>query len=338
MTTADDAQPADPLSETELNRLVDQFRHLVSAIKQEVHKVIVGQDVVISRLLMGLFLQGHVLLEGVPGLGKTLLLKVLSRCLDLEFKRVQFTPDLMPADIIGTRIFRQEGSATSFVFEKGPVFTNFLLADEINRATPKTQSALLEAMQERQVTAAGTTYPLPRPFLVLATQNPIEMEGTYPLPEAQIDRFLFKLEVAFPDQLELIEIASRTTAGQDGRIQQVVDEPQELIRWMTVIHRLPVARPIMDYCARIILATHPASGSALAKKYIRFGASPRGMQALVLAAKARALLVGRTTVIKDDIVDVAQSCLQHRLILNFTAESEGIRPATIVEHLLRQLK
>lgn len=330
--------PNEPIDEHELRRQVEQFREVAGAIRTELQKVIVGQDAVISRLLMGLFLQGHVLLEGLPGLAKTLLLKSLAQVLNLEFKRVQFTPDLMPADITGTRILQQTESEVSFSFERGPVFTNLLLADEINRASPKTQSALLEAMQERQVTAAGTTHALPRPFMVMATQNPIEMEGTYPLPEAQLDRFLFKLEVPLPDRIELVEIAQRTTGASQVKPTIVVDSAEQLQRWMDFIRRLPVARPILDYCARIIVSTHPESGSEPAKKYIRFGSSPRGMQALVLAAKARAFLLGRTTVIRDDVVDVAQSCLAHRLILNFDADSEGVRVQTVVEQLLRQVR
>lgn len=327
-----------PLDEKQLRLLVTKFQSLIEDIKSELQKVIVGQDVVMTRLLMGLFLRGHILLEGVPGLGKTLLLKSLSECLGLEFKRVQCTPDLMPADVIGTRIFQQDGSSVSFVFEQGPVFTNLLLVDEINRATPKTQSALLEAMQECQVTVAGITHPLPQPFMVMASQNPIEMEGTYPLPEAQLDRFLFKLEVPFPSRLELVEIATRTTSPQDIQLTKVIESPEKLLRWTRVIRNLPIARVITDYCARVVLATHPTEDSGIAKKYIRYGASPRGIQALVLAAKARALLVGRTSVIRDDVVDVAQSCLQHRIILNFDAESEGLSPATIIEHILRRLK
>jgi MoxR-like ATPase len=329
--------PAEAIDEAQLQQTVAEFREVMAAIRAELAKVMVGQDVVISRLLMSLFLQGHVLLEGVPGLGKTLLLKSLADCLGLDCKRVQFTPDLMPADIIGTRIF-QQGSGEPFVFERGPVFTNLLLADEINRATPKTQSALLEAMQERQVTSGGVTHRLPQPFMVMATQNPIEMEGTYPLPEAQLDRFMFKLEVPFPDQLELVEIAQRTTGGRDVRLSRVVSSPEHLTRWIGIIRRVPVARPLLEYASKIVVSTHPDSGSAVAKKFIRFGASPRGMQALVLAAKARAFLVGRTAVIRDDLVDVAQSCLQHRIILNFEAESAGVRPAAVVEQVLRQVR
>jgi MoxR-like ATPase len=327
-----------PLTPREIEREAKQFQETVAAIRAELRKVIIGQDAVIARLIMGLFLQGHVLLEGLPGLAKTLLLKSLSRVLNLEFKRIQFTPDLMPADIIGTRILQQEGAAVSFTFERGPVFTNLLLADEINRASPKTQSALLEAMQEWQVTTAGTTTPLPRPFMVLATQNPIEMEGTYPLPEAQLDRFLFKLDVPYPDQLELVEIALRTTGAPGEEPQIVVESAASLRRWMDLIRRIPVARPILDYCAKIVLATHPDTDSELARKYIRFGASPRGMQALVLAAKARAFLLGRATVVRDDVIDVANSCLSHRIILNFDAEGEGIRISGLVEQLLRQVR
>ncbi len=338
MNKASRPTPEEPLDERELRRVVDEFRETADAIRTEIQKVIVGQEAVVSRLLMGLFLQGHVLLEGLPGLAKTLLLKSLAAALNLDFKRVQFTPDLMPADIVGTRILEQTEGKVSFSFERGPVFTNLLLADEINRASPKTQSALLEAMQERQVTTAGTTHLLPSPFLVLATQNPIEMEGTYPLPEAQLDRFLFKLVVPSPDRIELVKIAERTTGATQAKPSVVVESPEQLQRWMSLIRRLPVARQILDYCARIVVSTHADSDSELAKKYIRFGASPRGMQALVLAAKARAFLLGRTTVIRDDVIDVAQSCLAHRLILNFDAESEGIRVQTIVEQLLRQVR
>jgi len=330
-------RPDPAIDERELRRQVDEFRELVHAIRAELQKVIVGQEALTSRLLMGLFLQGHVLLEGPPGLGKTLLLRTLSQVLNLTFKRVQFTPDLMPADILGTRILRQSGEDVSFEFEPGPVFTNLLMADEINRASPKTQSALLEAMQERQVTSAGVSHPLPSPFLVLATQNPIEMEGTYPLPEAQLDRFLFKLDVHPPDALELIKIAQRTTGGDAPALSTVAASVEQMQRAMELVRSLPVATAILEYCARIVLATHPQEGNELARKYIRFGASPRGMQALVLAAKARALLLGRTSVIRDDIVDVAQSCLSHRIILNFDAESEGLRATTVIEQLLRQV-
>lgn len=336
MSQTPTSEPQASLDETRVRRIVTQFRELVAATTAEVQRSIVGHDVVITRLMMALFLQRHVLLEGVPGLGKTLMLNTLAKCLGLTFKRVQCTPDLMPADIIGARLFDKDSGALTF--EKGPVFCNLLLVDEINRATPKTQSALLEAMQECQVTVAGTTHELPRPFMVLATQNPIEMEGTYPLPEAQLDRFLFKLEVPFPDQLELVEIAARTTGGANHEPKQIVASAEELRRWFGVILRVPFARPLLDYCARIILATHPKTGSNAAKKYIRFGAGPRGMQALVLSAKARALLVGRTAVIRDDIIDVAQSCLQHRIILNFDAEHEGLRPGAVVEQVLRELR
>ena len=330
--------PPAAMDEGDLKREIDQFREVAGAIRAELQKVIVGQEAVISRLLMALFLQGHVLLEGLPGLAKTLLLKSLGRVLNLEFKRVQFTPDLMPADIVGTRILRQSDNDVSFSFERGPVFTNLLLADEINRASPKTQSALLEAMQERQVTAGGITHMLPQPFLVLATQNPIEMEGTYPLPEAQLDRFLFKLDVGLPDQIELVEIANRTTGAREAEPAVVVESAEKLLVWMDLIRRVPIAKPILNYCAQIIVSTHPETGSSLASKYIRFGSSPRGMQAIVLAAKARALLLGRTTVIRDDVIDVAHSCLSHRLILNFEAESEGVRVQTVIEQLLRQMR
>lgn len=338
MSKTPDPTASGTLDEQELRRQVQEFRETADAVRTELKKVIVGQDAVIARLLMGLFLEGHVLLEGMPGLAKTLLLRSLAKALNLEFKRVQFTPDLMPADIIGTRMLEQHDGGVSFTFERGPVFTNLLLADEINRASPKTQSALLEAMQERQVTVAGQTHPLSRPFLVLATQNPIEMEGTYPLPEAQLDRFLFKLDVPYPDHLELVEIAERTTGPAPAEPSIVIESTEKLFVWTRLIRLVPVARPILDFCAKIIQATHPDSGTESARKYIRFGASPRGMQALVLASKARAFLLGRTTVIRDDVIDVAQSCLSHRLILNFDADSEGLRVQTVIEQLLRQVR
>jgi MoxR-like ATPase len=332
------AAPREPLTPAALERAAGEFRQVVAAIRAELAKVIVGQEAVASRLLMGLFLQGHVLLEGLPGLAKTLLLKTLAGVLGLDFKRIQFTPDLMPADIIGTRILEQDDHRMAFRFERGPVFTNLLLADEINRASPKTQSALLEAMQERQVTIAGQTHALSRPFMVLATQNPIEMEGTYPLPEAQLDRFLFRLVVPFPDQLELIEIAERTTSGATAEPQRIVSSAAQLTHWMDLIRHVAIARPLLDYCARLVLATHPESDAEPARRYVRFGASPRGMQALVLGAKARAFLNGRAVATQEDVIDVADSCLSHRIILNFDAEGEGVRTADLVEQLARQVR
>ncbi len=331
------ATARDKAAAAQISEHGEAFRRGFKLVQDELGKVIVGQEPLITRLLMGFFLQGHVLLEGPPGLGKTLLLRSLAEALNLTFKRVQFTPDLMPADIVGTRILQQSSAGSEFEFEEGPVFTNLLLADEINRASPKTQSALLEAMQERQVTNAGVSRPLPKPFLVLATQNPIEMEGTYPLPEAQLDRFLFKLDVPLPQVTDLVRIAARTTGETTPTTSPTSLTTEQLMHWMQLIRLVPISRQILEFCARVTLGTHASEGGTLAQKYIRFGAGPRAMQSLVLAGKARALLVGHDSVRREDIVDVAQSCLAHRIILSFDAESEGWRASTLIEKLLQQV-
>jgi MoxR-like ATPase len=314
----------------------EQFRELVARIEAEVGKVIVGQREVIRHTLICLIAGGHALLEGVPGLGKTMLVRTLARVLDLKFARVQFTPDLMPADIVGTDILEEaEDGRREFRFQAGPVFTNLLLADEINRATPKTQSALLEAMQERTVTVANRSYPLEPPFLVLATQNPIEMEGTYPLPEAQLDRFLFKIDVVFPSSEELVEILDRTTGETEPQVALVADGATVLAMGR-LARQVPVASPVADYAARLVVATHPAGDTApeAVHKYVRYGASPRAAQALILGGKVTALLAGRYNVAFKDLRAVAPAALRHRLILNFEAQAEGVSADGVVAEVV----
>jgi len=321
---------------------IEQFQAGHQRILDALHQVMVGQEHVVQTVLWAVVLQGHVLLEGVPGLGKTVLMSSLGQVLGLQASRVQFTPDLMPADILGTRMLEQDDhGGVRFTFEKGPVFTQVLLADEINRATPKTQSALLEAMQERRVTIGGTTYPLPAPFMVMATQNPIEQEGTYPLPEAQLDRFLFKVVVRFPTELELIEIARRTT--QTDRVEQhaaKVVGPEELLRWNAMLRGMPVHQDILQHASRLILATHPEQKKIEPKiaAWIRYGASPRGLQALVNAARLRAVLAGRGNVLRDDVNAVALPCLRHRILLSFEAESEGVTPDKVIEEVIQRVR
>ena len=316
----------------------EEFGRTFDRIRQQVRRVIVGHQELIDHVLIALLAGGHVLLEGVPGLGKTLLVKTLAQSLDLGFSRIQFTPDLMPADIIGTNMVMQDaGGRRYFEFQRGPVFTQVLLADEINRATPKTQSALLEAMQEHAVTAAGTSYTLTEPFFVLATQNPIEMEGTYPLPEAQLDRFLFKLRVEFPSAQDLVEIIDRTTAAAVPQADVAATSGQ--IREMFQLAReVEVASHVKTYVARLIQATHPDTGAAasMAKRYVRYGSSPRGVQALILAAKVRALIAGRANVAFSDLKVLALPALRHRLILNFEGEAEGIDPDAIIQNALEE--
>ncbi len=309
----------------------ETFEQHTAAIVDEVGKIIVGQERLVKAVLMAVLCEGHVLLEGVPGLGKTKLLQTLGSVLDVEFGRVQFTPDLMPADILGTNVLK-EGR---FEFHRGPVFANLVLADEINRATPKTQSALLEAMQERRVTLGGETHALPRPFFVMATQNPIEMEGTYPLPEAQLDRFLFKVLVEFPSADDLMEIVRRTTAGADAPVNGVVDGAA--LRSMgEMVRELPAAHHLLRYVATLVEATHPDSPHApeLVKRYVRFGASPRGAQALVLGGKANALLAGRPNLSAADIREVAFFALRHRLVVGYEAIADGVTTDQLVADVL----
>jgi MoxR-like ATPase len=322
--------------QTRVAMMPEEFSAAVERIRQQVRRVIVGQEGLIDQVLIAFLAGGHVLLEGVPGLGKTLLVKTLAQTLDLAFARIQFTPDLMPADIIGTNVVMQDPDGRRyFEFQRGPVFTQVLLADEINRATPKTQSALLEAMQEHAVTAAGTSYRLEEPFFVLATQNPIEMEGTYPLPEAQLDRFLFKLKVEFPSARDLVEIIDRTTAV-DQPVAAVVaggDQIREMIR---LAREVEAASHVKAYAVRLVQATHPSAPSPapLAKRFVRYGASPRGAQALILAGKVRALMARRVNVSLADLKALALPALRHRIILNFEGEAEGIDADTVLQNVL----
>ncbi len=313
-----------------------EFAAAVDRIRAEVRKVIVGHDALIDQVVIALLADGHVLLEGVPGLGKTLLVKTLAQSLDLQYSRIQFTPDLMPADIIGTNVVMQDASGRRFFeFQRGPVFTQVLLADEINRATPKTQSALLEAMQEHIVTAGGTSYALAEPFFVLATQNPIEMEGTYPLPEAQLDRFLFKLTVAVPNLTELVEIIDRTTAAELPRVS-IVAAQEHVLAMRALARQVEVASYVKAYAARLVEATHPehAGAPALIRRVVRYGSSPRGAQGLILAAKVRALIAGRANVSFADVNALALPVLRHRIILNFEGEAEGIQPDAVIAAVL----
>ena len=318
---------------------VDQFGEYAQAIEAEVGKVIVGQLDVVRHVLICVLAGGHALLEGVPGLGKTMLIRTLGEVLNLEFARIQFTPDLMPADIVGTEILVDQDGQRQFRFQAGPVFANLVLADEINRATPKTQSALLEAMQEHSVTVAEKTYQLEEPFFVLATQNPLEMEGTYPLPEAQLDRFMFKINVAFPSSDELVQILARTTGEQVPSVKQVASG-SDILAMRTIARQVPVATHVSEYVARLVVATHPESPAAspLVRQFVRYGASPRGGQALILGAKVKALFAGRYNVAFEDVHAIAQAALRHRLLLNFDGLAEGIRPETIIDELLETVQ
>ncbi len=314
-----------------------QFRDNAEMLQREIGKVIVGHADVVRQTIVAILAEGHCLLEGVPGIGKTLLVRTISQCLNVRFSRIQFTPDLMPADIVGTNIVVEDGQGRKrFDFQKGPIFGNIVLADEINRATPKTQSALLEAMQEKNVTVSGTRYPLDEPFFVLATQNPIEMEGTYPLPEAQVDRFLFKVEVPASKLEELVEVIDRTT-GKETPVPQQVLTGAQILEMRALAREVPIASHVKEFVARLVLATHPGEGTAVAKKYLRYGASPRGAQAMVRAGKILALMKGRYNVAFNDIKEAAYPALRHRLILNFEAEAEGIRPDTIIEKILAEI-
>lgn len=318
---------------------LDRYAATAAAIEEAVQKRIAGQPALVRQTLVGLLAKGHVLLEGVPGLGKTELVKAFSEAIGLDFSRVQFTPDLMPADIVGTQVLEEDESGhRRFAYQAGPVFTNLLLADEINRATPKTQAALLEAMQERHVTVAGETRPLPHPFLVLATQNPIELEGTYPLPEAQLDRFLFKATVEPPTADVLEEIIRRTTSGVSPDVPLAADI-ETITSMIGMTPALPVASHLIRYVSLIIEATHPNGNGAptTVKRYVRWGASPRGAQAIILAAKALALMEGRPHVSADDIRWAAPAALRHRLVLGYEATAEGVRVDAIVEDLLHSV-
>ncbi len=307
--------------------------------EQEIGKAIIGQKEIVRQVMLAILTDGNVLLEGVPGLGKTQLVKAISKVLNLSFQRIQFTPDLMPADVTGTNLIIREQDKNVFQFEKGPVFANLVLADEINRATPKTQSALLEAMQEKTVTVGKSTYELPQPFMVLATQNPIENEGTYPLPEAQLDRFLFKLNVEFPTLEELKEIMEITVTNKKTELETVLTG-EEILEMRRIIKEVPMAEPVKEYALSLVVATHPEvpNASETAKKYISNGASPRGAQAIFRTARARALLEGRMNVSFEDIDFVAYPVLRHRIIPNFEAVSEGIKADEIIAEMIKEVK
>ena len=311
------------------------FREMALRIEAEIARVIVGQREVVRHTLVALLANGHLLLEGLPGLGKTMLVRTLAAALQLDFTRVQFTPDLMPADILGTDVLELGDGERRFRFHRGPVFTNLLLADEINRATPKTQSALLEAMQERQATVGGVTYPLPSPFLVLATQNPIELEGTYPLPEAQLDRFLFKVQVGYPSVEELAEITTRTTGATAPTTTPCADAAT-VLAMQALVREVPVATVVNTYAARLVTATQPTAPTApeLVRRYVRYGASPRGAQALLVGAKATALLAGRFNAAIEDVRAIAPAALRHRLIRTYEAEADGITPDALIAAVL----
>ncbi|MEX0612381.1 MAG: MoxR family ATPase [Pirellulales bacterium] len=316
-----------------------QFADRYKAVYKQLARVIVGHNDIVHGVLTCLFVGGHCLLEGVPGLGKTLLVRTLAHTLDLDFSRIQFTPDLMPADILGTNmIVEDQAGRREFQFQKGPLFTQICLADEINRATPKTQSALLEAMQERSISIAGHVYKLKEPFLVMATQNPIEQEGTYPLPEAQLDRFFFKLVVGYSSREELNTIVERTTKGITVQPDKVMDG-EEIVRWQQLVREVILAPHVQDYIARLTLATHPDGPYAvpITNQYIRWGSSPRGAQTLTLAAKVRALLSGRYNVSFEDVRRVFLPATRHRVILNFEAEAEGIDPDKVLLEVLQKV-
>jgi MoxR-like ATPase len=330
--------PADPATPEQIEQAARAFRDDYARVRDQIGRAVVGHEDIVDGVLTCLFTGGHALLEGVPGLGKTLLVRTLAQALSLSFSRIQFTPDLMPADVVGTTIVIDTPEGRSFRFQKGPVFAQIVLADEINRATPKTQSAMLEAMQEKAVTVEGVTYQLERPFLVMATQNPIEQEGTYPLPEAQLDRFFFKLQVGYSSRADLSEILRRTTSGEEVDIQPALDGPA-IISHQRLVRRVPIADHISDYAVRMTMATHPGGEFATPRvnQFVRVGASPRAAQALVLGAKCRALLDARANVSIDDIKSVALAALRHRIILNFEGEAEGVTTDQIVANIVDTL-
>lgn len=318
---------------------LDEFRRDFVRLRDEISKVIVGQREILDDTLLSLIAGGHVLLEGVPGLGKTLLVRTLAEALHLTFHRIQFTPDLMPADLLGTNIVADTPDGKkAFEFQKGPIFANVLLADEINRATPKTQSALLEAMQEHSVTVAGQTHRLSEPFFVMATQNPLEMEGTYPLPEAQLDRFFCKLLVKFPESKDLEAILDRTTESINPKASPVLTG-ERVVQMSQIARQIPISPEIRRYGIGIVLATHPDQQLApsIAKKYVRYGSSPRGMQAIILGAKIKAILDNRYHVARDDIRSMALPVLRHRIILNFEGQAEGVSTDAVIENIIKEL-
>ncbi len=328
-----------PDIDPKVQKATDEFRHKYQQVRAEIAKMIVGQADIIDGVLTCLFVGGHALLEGVPGLGKTLLIRTLSQTLSLDFQRIQFTPDLMPADIIGTNVIIEDQATGSreFRFQQGPLFAQMILADEINRATPKTQSALLEAMQEHSVTVARQRYALTEPFFVMATQNPIEQEGTYPLPEAQVDRFLFKLIVGYASRDELHEVLNRTTAGKVPEVEQVM-KGEEILGAQKLVRRVVMAPPVQDYAIRLSLASHPGGEFAteMVNSYVRWGSSPRGAQAITLAAKVQALLDGRFNTAFGDVERVFLPAMRHRILLNFEGEAEAIDPDDVLREILEK--
>jgi MoxR-like ATPase len=327
-------------SAASMQQRANDFRAAFSRVQKEIGKVIVGHKEIVNGVLTCLFVGGHALLEGVPGLGKTLLVRTLSEVLDLKFNRIQFTPDLMPSDIMGTNIINEDPNGQRvFSFQPGPLFAQIVLADEINRATPKTQSALLEAMQEHSVTIGGKIHRLEEPFLVMATQNPIEQEGTYPLPEAQLDRFFFKLIVNYSGREEMSTILDRTTRGDWPKPERVM-EAREIREWQQLVREVLIAPPVQDYAIRLVLGTHPGGDYAMpdTNRFIRCGASPRGAQAMVLASKVRALLDGRYNVGFDDVRKSYLPALRHRILLNFEAQAENIPADQVLEGILGEVK
>ena len=328
------------MSETEeLRQKAEKFRERYAAVREQIGRVIVGHEEIVQGVLTAILVGGHCLLEGAPGLGKTMLVRTLADALDLDFSRIQFTPDLMPADILGTNMIVEDPDGKrQFEFQKGPIFTQICLADEINRATPKTQSAMLETMQEGTVTVAGQRYELDKPFFVLATQNPIEQEGTYPLPEAQLDRFLFKLIVGYSGRAELSTIVDRTTRGFQDRAEKVMNG-EEILEWQQLVREVMIAPHVQDYLVRLTLATHPDGPFAAeaTNQYLRWGSSPRGAQTLALASKVRALLDGRFNVSFEDLRRVYLPTLRHRVILNFEAQAEGMTTDDVLLELLEKV-
>jgi MoxR-like ATPase len=327
--------PPQKIEERDLKKLYDEVSEIYKKIKKEISEVIIGQEKVIEQILISIFTKNHALLEGFPGLGKTLMVSTLAEIMDLKFKRIQCTPDLMPSDITGTYVVEEHDGKKEFRFERGPVFTNILLADEINRATPKTQSALLEAMQERQVSIGTETYKLNKPFFVLATQNPIEMEGTYPLPEAQIDRFLMKILVEYPEKSEEDKIVSIYSSEQIPQTKKVLSR-DALLGIQELTRKVPISKENRGYALEIVTRTRPGKNE-IAKKHLEYGASPRASIGLVLAAKAKALIEGRNYVSKEDIVEVAFPVLRHRLILNFESERKGVTQDAVIRKILEEL-